>query len=124
MSGKLNANTSFVANVRTMPCRVKAGVKAQVQGRQSRAGRRRSRPLAGAIVARLRVSRVSRWRLQIAKASRPARLDIAPEASGLLAASLGLSRMYRNDLAQLDAAMGLYDAFYRWARDAVSETHT
>jgi hypothetical protein len=42
----------------------------------------------------------------------------------LLAASLGLSRMYRNDLTQLDAAMGLYDAFYRWARDAVSETHT
>ncbi|MDB5394251.1 MAG: sulfurtransferase [Rhodospirillales bacterium] len=52
------------------------------------------------------------------------RLDIAPEAAGLLAASLGLSRMYRDDIAQLDAAMGLYDAFYRWARDAVSETHT
>jgi rhodanese-related sulfurtransferase len=52
------------------------------------------------------------------------RLDIAPEAAGLLAASLGLSRMYRDDIAQLDAAMGLYDAFYRWARDAVSEAHT
>jgi len=52
------------------------------------------------------------------------RLDIAPEAAGLLAASLGLSRMYRDDIAQLDAAMGLYDAFYRWARDATSETHT
>jgi hypothetical protein len=50
-------------------------------------------------------------------------LDAAPQAAGLLAASLGLSRMYRDDLAQLDAAMGLYDAFYRWARDAVSETH-
>ncbi|MGK7871491.1 chromate resistance protein ChrB domain-containing protein [Falsiroseomonas sp. E2-1-a20] len=52
-----------------------------------------------------------------------ARLDLAPEAAGLLAASLGLSRMYREDLAQLDAAMGLYDAFYRWARDATAETH-
>jgi rhodanese-related sulfurtransferase len=52
------------------------------------------------------------------------RLDIAPEAAGLLAASLGLSRMYRDDIAQLDAAMGLYDAFYRWARDATTETHT
>jgi len=31
--------------------------------------------------------------------------------------------MYRDDLAQLDAAMGLYDAFYRWARDATGETH-
>src|SRR5262249_25294493 len=50
-------------------------------------------------------------------------LDLAPQAAGLLAASLGLSRMYRDDLAQLDAAMGLYDAFYRWARDAVGETH-
>ncbi|MBR0647250.1 chromate resistance protein ChrB domain-containing protein [Plastoroseomonas hellenica] len=52
-----------------------------------------------------------------------ARLDLAPEAAGLLAASLGFSRLYRDDLAQLDAAMGLYDAFYRWARDAVAETH-
>jgi len=51
------------------------------------------------------------------------RLDVAPQAAGLLAASLGLSRMYRDDLAQLDAAMVLYDAFYRWARDAVGETH-
>jgi hypothetical protein len=31
--------------------------------------------------------------------------------------------MYRDDLTQLDAAMGLYDAFYPWARDAVGETH-
>ncbi|BBK30509.1 hypothetical protein EDC65_2050 [Stella humosa] len=51
------------------------------------------------------------------------RLDQAPQAAGLLAASLGLSRMYRDDLAQLDASMGLYDAFYRWARDATGETH-
>jgi rhodanese-related sulfurtransferase len=50
-------------------------------------------------------------------------LDLAPQAAGLVAASLGLSRMYRDDLAQLEAAMGLYDAFYRWSRDAVSEVH-
>ncbi|MEM8949374.1 MAG: sulfurtransferase/chromate resistance protein [Pseudomonadota bacterium] len=49
--------------------------------------------------------------------------DLAPEAAGLLAASLGLSRMYRDDLAQLEAGMMLYDAFYRWARDAVDEGH-
>jgi rhodanese-related sulfurtransferase len=52
-----------------------------------------------------------------------ARLDLAPEAAGLLAASLGLSRMYADDLEQLDAGMGLYDAFYRWCRDATDETH-
>jgi rhodanese-related sulfurtransferase len=51
------------------------------------------------------------------------RHDIAPQAAGLLAASLGLSRMYRDDLAQLEASMGLYDAFYRWSRDASGETH-
>jgi hypothetical protein len=52
------------------------------------------------------------------------RLDLAPEAAGLMAASLGLSRMYRDDLEQLHAGMHLYDAFYRWARDASDETHT
>jgi hypothetical protein len=52
-----------------------------------------------------------------------ARMDIAPEAAGLLAASLGLSRMFKDDLAQLDAAMVMYDGFYRWCRDAGDETH-
>lgn len=51
------------------------------------------------------------------------RHDLAPEAAGLLAASLGLSRMFKDDLKQLDAGMGLYDAYYRWARDAVEEGH-
>lgn len=51
------------------------------------------------------------------------RLEISPEAPGLLAASLGLSRMYSDDLEQLEAGLLLYDAFYRWCRDAVDETH-
>jgi len=51
------------------------------------------------------------------------RHDLAPQAAGLLAASLGLSRMFRDDLQQLEAGMALYDAFYRWARDAHEETH-
>jgi rhodanese-related sulfurtransferase len=52
------------------------------------------------------------------------RFEEAPQAAGLLAASLGLSRMYADDLAQLEAGMTLYDAFYRWCRDATEETHT
>ena len=52
-----------------------------------------------------------------------ARPDLAPEAAGLLAVSLGLSRMYADDLEQLDAGLLLYDAFYRWCRDATDETH-
>ena len=51
------------------------------------------------------------------------RLELTPQSGGLLAASLGFSRMFRDDLAQLDAAMGLYDAFYRWCRDASNESH-
>jgi hypothetical protein len=57
------------------------------------------------------------------RAADTARLDLAPEAPGLLAASLGLSRMYADDLEQLEAGMTLYDAFYRWRRDASNETH-
>jgi rhodanese-related sulfurtransferase len=59
----------------------------------------------------------------IVRAADTDRLELAPEASGLLAAALGLSRMYSDDLEQLAAGMGLYDAFYRWARDASDETH-
>lgn len=55
-----------------------------------------------------------------ADTSRP---DLAPEVAGLLAASLGLSRMFNDDLEQLEAGMTLYDAFYRWCRDASDETH-
>jgi len=59
----------------------------------------------------------------IVRGADTARLDIAPQAAGLLAASLGFSRMHRDDLEQLEAAMPLYDAFYRWCRDATEETH-
>ena len=59
----------------------------------------------------------------IVRGADTARLDLAPEAAGLLAASLGLSRMYRDDLEMLSQAMGLYDALYRWCRDATKETH-
>ena len=57
------------------------------------------------------------------RAADTARLDLSPEAPGLLAASLGLSRIYDDDLEQLEAGMLLYDAFYRWCRDASGETH-
>src|SRR6185437_15787106 len=59
----------------------------------------------------------------IVRAADTAHLELAPQAAGLLAASLGLSRMYRDDLAQLDASMSLYDSFYRWCRDATKEEH-
>ena len=59
----------------------------------------------------------------IVRAADTARLDLAPQAAGFLAASLGLSRMFRDDLEQLEAGMLFYDAFFRWCRDAADETH-
>ncbi|HEX6219350.1 MAG TPA: sulfurtransferase/chromate resistance protein [Sphingomicrobium sp.] len=59
----------------------------------------------------------------IVRGADTARPEIAPQAAGLLAASLGLSRMFADDLEQLEAGMTLYDSFYRWCRDAVDETH-
>ena len=50
-------------------------------------------------------------------------LELTPQSAGLLATCLGYSRMYRDDLAQLAAAMPQFDALYRWSRDAVDERH-
>lgn len=51
------------------------------------------------------------------------RHDLAPQAAGLLALSVGLSRMFRDDLQQLEAGIALYDALYRWARVGHDEGH-
>ena len=59
----------------------------------------------------------------VVRAADTDRHDLAPQAAGLLAVSVGLSRMFRNDMAQLDAGMLLYDALYRWARDGQDEGH-
>ena len=51
-------------------------------------------------------------------------LTRSPQSAGLLAISLGLSRIHRDDLMQLEESMVVYDALYRWCRDATSETHS
>ncbi|MEL7228954.1 MAG: sulfurtransferase/chromate resistance protein [Pseudomonadota bacterium] len=48
---------------------------------------------------------------------------LALEAAGLHALSMGLSRMFRDDLEQVEAGMVIYDALFRWARDARDEKH-
>ena len=50
-------------------------------------------------------------------------LDRSPQASGVLAILLGLSRMYRDDYAQLEAGFAICDALFRWAKDAQNESH-
>ncbi|WP_342358469.1 sulfurtransferase/chromate resistance protein [Terrarubrum flagellatum] len=59
----------------------------------------------------------------IVRGADTARPDLAPQAPGLLAVSLGLSRLVDDDLKQLDAGMTIYDAFYIWCREATGETH-
>jgi rhodanese-related sulfurtransferase len=61
---------------------------------------------------------------RIVRAADTGNLADVPEASGLLAISLGLSRQHSDDNTQLDAGMMVYDALYRWCRDAVGETHS
>ena len=59
----------------------------------------------------------------VVRAADTNRHDLAPEAAGLLAISVGLSRAYKDDVAQLETGMAIYDAHYRWARDGQGETH-
>ena len=60
----------------------------------------------------------------IVRGADTARLDLAPQAAGLLAISLGLSHNFRDDHEQLAHGMVIYDALYAWSRHARSETHT
>ncbi len=52
------------------------------------------------------------------------RLELAPQAPGLAAISLGLSRLYEKDLEMLEHGMVMYDALYAWCREGKDEVHT
>jgi hypothetical protein len=52
------------------------------------------------------------------------RLDLAPQCAGLLALSLGLSRLFTDDHEQLRHGFVMYDALYAWLGHARGETHT
>jgi hypothetical protein len=51
------------------------------------------------------------------------RLDLAPQAAGLLALSLGLSALFKDDHEMLRQGMVMYDALYAWLKEARDETH-
>ena len=61
---------------------------------------------------------------RIVRGADTATLDAAPECAGLLAVSLGLSRLYTDDHEQLQHGFVVYDALYAWLREARQETHT
>lgn len=59
----------------------------------------------------------------IVRGADTSRLDLAPEAAGLYAISLGLSQRFTNDHEMLSHGMVVYDALYAWCRHCQSETH-
>ncbi len=60
----------------------------------------------------------------IVRAADTGRLDLTPQAAGLLAVSLGLSAIHASDdHAMLEQGMLVYDALYAWCREATTETH-
>ena len=60
----------------------------------------------------------------IVRGADTARLELAPQAAGLLAVSLGLSRNFKDDHEMLKHGMVVYDALYAWCREGQDETHT
>jgi rhodanese-related sulfurtransferase len=49
-------------------------------------------------------------------------LRLAPESAGLLAISLGFSRMIEDDRAMLSAMLPVYDALYEWAKSVENKS--
>jgi rhodanese-related sulfurtransferase len=52
------------------------------------------------------------------------RMELAPQAAGLAAMSLGLSILHKDDHEMLERGMEMYDALYAWCRQGKSEVHT
>ena len=59
----------------------------------------------------------------IVRGADTSRLDLAPEAAGLFAISLGLSQNFKNDHEMLKHGMVMYDALYAWCKYCQKEPH-
>jgi len=78
-----------------------------------------------ALLAKYRLTDPSLQELAvIVRGADTARLDLAPQAAGLLAISLGLSYNYRDDYEQLEHGFVIYDALFSWSRHVRTETHS
>lgn len=60
----------------------------------------------------------------IVRGADTARLDLAPQCAGLLAISLGFSRLFSDDHERIERCFVVYDALYAWCREAADETHS
>jgi len=77
-----------------------------------------------AFLAKYRIDDAAVRRLApIVRGADTGRPDLAPEAAGLLAISLGLSALCDDDQELLRRGFLVYDALYAWARDRQGETH-
>jgi hypothetical protein len=59
----------------------------------------------------------------IVRGADTSRLDLAPEAAGLFAISLGLSRNFADDHEMLRHGLVVYDALYAWCVHCQGESH-
>ena len=59
----------------------------------------------------------------IVRAADTDRFDLAPQAAGLFAISLGLSANIPDDHEMLKVGMVVYDALYTWCKNGQGETH-
>ncbi len=59
----------------------------------------------------------------IVRGADTAHLELAPQAPGLLAITLGLSHNFPDDHEMLKHGMILYDALYAWCESLQNETH-
>jgi rhodanese-related sulfurtransferase len=60
----------------------------------------------------------------IVRGADTAHLELAPQAPGLAAISLGLSRNFQDDHEMLAHGMVMYDALYTWCKEGKDEIHT
>jgi len=59
----------------------------------------------------------------IVRGADTASLQLAPQCAGLLAISLGLSHVFRDDHEQLKHGLVIYDALYAWLKHVRNEQH-
>lgn len=60
----------------------------------------------------------------IVRGADTARHELAPQAAGLAALSIGLSRNFPDDHQMLEHGMVMYDALYAWCKEGQDEVHT
>jgi hypothetical protein len=60
---------------------------------------------------------------EIVRAADTGKPEASPQAHGLLAISLGLSKNFSDDHAMLAHGMVLYDALYSWCQSLQGESH-